>query len=146
MDISQQIVSDITIFNKYAKHIPQLNRRENWKELCDRNKSMHINKYPALKDEIESVYENFVEPKKVLPSMRSFQFAGRPIDLASNRIYNCAYTSIDDIAAFWETMFLLLGGSGVGYSVQKQHIAKLPVVVGPTNKPRRFLIGDSIEG
>jgi hypothetical protein len=110
MDISQKILSDITVFNKYAKFISELGRRENWQELCNRNMSMHIKKYPLLKDEIESVYNDYVLPKKVLPSMRSLQFAGRPIELAPNRIFNCAYLAIDDIAAFWETMFLLLGG------------------------------------
>lgn len=59
---------------------------------------------------------------------------------------NCAYLAVDNPAAFWETMFLLLGGSGVGYSVQKQHVAMLPEVKGPSEKKRRFLVGDSIEG
>ena len=79
--------------------------------------------------------------------MRSMQFGGKPIETSPNRIYNCAYLPIDNIAAFSETMFLLLGGTGVGYSVQKHHVDKL----NPINKPypkrkRRFLIGDSIEG
>ncbi|NCD00237.1 MAG: hypothetical protein EOL95_11130 [Bacteroidia bacterium] len=78
--------------------------------------------------------------------MRSMQFGGRPIELANNRMFNCAYVAIDHPAAFWETMFLLLGGSGVGFSVQFPHVAKLPAVVGPTERPRRFLVGDSIEG
>lgn len=148
MDISQKILSDVTVFNKYAKHIPNLNRRENWLELCERNKNMHLDKYAetTLGKEIVEVYKNFVETKKVLPSMRSMQFAGRPIELSNNRMFNCAYVAAEHPAVFWETMFLLLGGSGVGYSVQRQHVSALPVVQGTTNKTRRFLIGDSIEG
>ena len=146
MDVSQKILSDITVFNKYAKYVPELGRRENWNELCDRNSAMHIVKYPELKNEIIDVYEKFVKTKQVLPSMRSMQFGGRPIELANNRMFNCAYVAVDNPAAFWESMFLLLGGSGVGFSVQLPHIAKLPVVQGPKSKKRRFLVGDSIEG
>lgn len=146
MNTSQKILSDITVHMKYAKYIPQLQRRETWQELVDRNKDMHIRKYPLLKDEIESTYK-MVYDKKVLPSMRSMQFAGKPIDVSPNRIYNCAYMPINHIDSFAETMFLLLGGTGVGYSVQKHHIDQLPEIRIPnSNRKRRFLIGDSIEG
>lgn len=145
MDITQSILSEITIFNKYSKYKPELGRRETWAELCDRNKEMHIKKFPHLKEQIDGVYQMVLE-KKVLPSMRSMQFAGAPIDISNSRIFNCAYMPIDHPFAFAELMFLLLGGTGVGYSVQKRHITKLPTIKGPTNKTRRFLIGDSIEG
>lgn len=146
MDITQQILSDITIFQKYSKFIPEINRRETWDELCERNMAMHIRKYPQLKDDIKSIYKTFVHTKKVLPSMRSLQFGGTPIDLANNRIYNCAYMAVNDIAVFSEMMLLLLGGTGGGFSVQTHHVKQLPVIQGPTDKKRRFLVGDSIEG
>ncbi len=146
MDISQKILSDIVVFNKYAKHIPELHRRETWEEICDRNMQMHIKRFPELRDTIENIYEQYVLTRKILPSMRSMQFAGKPIELSHSRVYNCAYVPMDNIIAFSEMMFLLLGGTGVGYSVQERHVSKLPVITGPTNKTRRFLIGDSIEG
>ena len=143
---SRDILSDITVYMKYAKYVPELNRRETWEELVTRNKEMHQKSYPSLKDEIEEKYK-LVYDKKVLPSMRSLQFGGKPIQISPNRIYNCAYLPIDHIDAFNETMFLLLGGTGVGYSVQKHHVAKLPVISKPYQKrTRRFLVGDSIEG
>ena len=146
MDISQSILSDITVYMKYAKFNSVLNRRESWEELVDRNKEMHLKKFPNLKEEIENAYD-YVYAKKALPSMRSMQFAGKPIEISPNRIYNCAYLPIDDWRAFGETMFLLLGGTGVGYSVQKHHVEKLPEIRKPDSKKhRRFLIGDSIEG
>ena len=146
MDVSNRILSDITVYMKYAKYIPELNRRETWEELVTRNKNMHIKTYPKLEDEINEKYK-LVYDKKVLPSMRSMQFGGKPIEISPNRIYNCAYMPIDHIDSFSETMFLLLGGTGVGYSVQKHHVAKLPVIQKPYPKrARRFLIGDSIEG
>ena len=146
MELSNKILSDITVYMKYAKFVPELNRRETWEELVTRNKNMHIKKYPKLKDQIEEAYKS-VYSKKILPSMRSLQFGGKPIEISPNRVYNCAYLPIDHIDSFHETMFLLLGGTGVGYSVQKHHVKQMP----PVNKPyakrtRRFLIGDSIEG
>lgn len=146
MQQSQKILSDIVVFNKYAKYIPELNRRETWEELCERNMVMHIRKFPQLKDEIKKVYREFVIPKKVLPSMRSMQFAGRPIELNNSRIFNCSYAPVDHPVLFAEAMFLLLGGTGFGYSVQKHHVDQLPVIIGPSDKQRRFLVGDSIEG
>ena len=146
MNISNKILSDITVYMKYAKYIPELNRRETWEELVTRNKKMHLKTYPKLKDEINEVYK-LVYDKKVLPSMRSLQFGGKPIEISPNRVYNCAYLPIDHIDSFSETMFLLLGGTGVGYSVQKHHVAKLPAIRKPYPKrKKRFLVGDSIEG
>jgi ribonucleoside-diphosphate reductase alpha chain len=146
MELSSKILSDITVYMKYAKYLPELNRRETWDELVTRNKEMHQKKYPNIADKIDEAYK-FVYDKKVLPSMRSMQFGGKPIEISPNRIYNCAYMPIDNIDTFNECMFLLLGGTGVGYSVQKHHVEKLP----PVNKPypkrtKRFLISDSIEG
>lgn len=145
MDVSQQVLSDITIFLKYSKYLPDKQRRETWDELVDRNKQMHIERYPSLTQEIEQAYD-LVRDKKILPSMRSMQFAGKPIEVNATRIFNCAYLPIDDWHAFQETMFLLLGGTGVGFSVQSHHIDKLPEIRKPNKNTRRYLIGDSIEG
>jgi ribonucleoside-triphosphate reductase len=145
-EISNEILSDITVFMKYSKYIPELQRRETWDELVTRNKEMHVKKFPQLKEEIEHAYD-FVLNKKILPSMRSMQFAGKPIEISPNRVYNCAYMPIDDWRAFGEAMFLLLGGTGVGYSVQKHHVEKLPEIRKPNAlRTKRFLIADSIEG
>jgi ribonucleoside-diphosphate reductase alpha chain len=146
MDISNKILSEITVYMKYAKYRPELQRRETWEELVTRNMEMHIKKYPQLEQEIRDNYK-FVYDKKCLPSMRSMQFAGKPIEMSPNRIYNCAFAPIDDWRVFSEIMFLLLGGTGVGYSVQKHHVDALPEIRKPNaDKTRRFLIGDSIEG
>ena len=144
MNVEQSILSDISVYLKYAKFRPELNRRETWSELVDRNKEMHLKKFPKLKNEIEEAYK-FVYDKKVLPSMRSMQFAGKPVDINNARIFNCSYLPINDIAAFSEIMFLLLSGCGVGYSVQTHHIEELPEVRKPL-KSKRYLVGDSIEG
>lgn len=146
MDLEKKILSDITVHMKYAKFLDAENRRENWGELVDRNMSMHIKKFPELKKEIVETYK-LVRDKKILPSMRSMQFGGKPIEVSPNRIFNCAYAPADDVRVFGEIMFLLLGGTGVGYSVQRHHVERLPEIRRPSSKrTRRFLIGDSIEG
>ena len=144
---NKKILSDITVHMKYAKYKPELLRRETWEEICERNMNMHIKKYPMLEQDIRDVYAHFVLPKLVLPSMRSMQFAGKPIEISPNRVYNCAYMPIDSHLAFSEAMFLLLGGTGVGYSVQRHHVEQLPELQMPNpNRQRRYLIADSIEG
>ena len=146
MELSSKILSDITVYMKYARFNHELNRRETWEEIVTRNKEIHLKKFPNLKEEIDNVYQ-LVYDKKVLPSMRSMQFAGKPIDIAPNRIYNCAYIPMDDWRSFSEVMFLLLGGTGMGFSVQKHHVEKLPEIRKPNlNRKRRYLINDSIEG
>jgi ribonucleoside-triphosphate reductase len=144
MDVTQEILSEITTYMKYSKYVPELKRRETWTELVTRNKEMHQAKFPQLKNEIEEAYK-LVYAKKVLPSMRSLQFAGKPIELNNARIFNCSFLPLDDWRSFSEIMFLLLSGCGVGYSVQLHHIEQLPEIKVPT-KQKRYLIGDSIEG
>ena len=143
--VANQILSNITHHMKYAKFREEFKRRETWGETVERNIAMHIKKFPKLREEIERTFL-FVKNKKVLSSMRSMQFAGKPIEVNPSRVYNCGYLPVDDWRAFSEIMFLLLGGTGIGFSVQKHHIEKLPEIKKPLPRKRRYLIGDSIEG
>ena len=146
MDLGLQILSDVTVFSKYAKYKSDLKRRETWDEIVDRYQTMMIKKYPKLEEAIiESA--KFIRDKKVLPSMRALQFAGAAMEVNNARGYNCAYLPVDSLYSFSETMFLLLGGSGVGFSVQKHHVAQLPAIIKQdTFKHRTYLIEDSIMG
>ena len=144
MEIGLETLSNVVVFNKYAKYLPQQKRRETYNEIIVRYLQMMVDKYPNLANDIMH-YGNFIFGKRVLPSMRALQFAGPAIQKNEARIYNCCYLPIDDYRAFGEIMFLLLGGTGVGYSVQFKHIEKLPEVRKPV-KEQKFLVGDSIEG
>ena len=144
MEIGLETLSNVVVFNKYAKYLPQQKRRETYNEIIVRYLQMMVDKYPNLANDIMH-YGNFIFGKKVLPSMRALQFAGPAIQKNEARIYNCCYLPIDDYRAIGEIMFLLLGGTGVGYSVQFKHIEKLPEVRKPV-KEQKFLVGDSIEG
>jgi ribonucleoside-diphosphate reductase alpha chain len=147
LTLDKQILSDITVYTKYAKYLPGKERRETWEELVTRNMEMHISKFPEMKESIEAIYRNFVFNKKVLPSMRSLQFGGKAIELNNARIYNCAFLPVDSIHSFSETMFLLLGGTGVGYSVQNHQIEKLPEIRKPNyDRKKRYVVQDSIIG
>jgi ribonucleoside-triphosphate reductase (thioredoxin) len=144
MEINHEILSDIVVWSKYAKYDEPVQRREIWNEIADRNMQMHIRKFPHLEKQIRQAY-TFVYDKKILPSMRSLQFAGKPIEVNNARLFNCSYLHIDDYRAFSETMFLLLSGTGVGYSISRNHIDKLPPIFRAT-KRRRYLVPDNIEG
>ena len=132
------------MFSKYAKYLPEVGRRETWDEIVDRYEIMMFKKYPMLKEDIQKNII-WIREKKVLPSMRALQFAGPALEVNNARGFNCAYLPIDSYHAFSEVMFLLLGGSGVGYSVQNHHVSQLPEIK-KSDKVRKYLIQDSIIG
>lgn len=143
-DLGLEALSRITTFSKYAKYLPDKQRREDWDEIIDRYENMLVKKYPTLTKEIKE-NTKFIREKKVLPSMRALQFAGIALEVNNSRGYNCCFLPIDSLYSFSETMFLLLGGTGVGYSVQKHHVEELPPIYKPIKK-RHYLIEDSIMG
>lgn len=144
MDLGLEALSKITTFSKYAKYIPSKQRRETWDEIVNRYEDMMIAKYPLMTQAIVETAK-MIREKKILPSMRALQFAGPAAEVNNARIYNCCYLPIDSIHSFSESMFLLLGGTGVGYSVQTHHVNQLPEIKRPT-KSRNYLIEDSIMG
>lgn len=144
MDKTQEILSDIVVYNKYAKFLSEVNRRENWTEIVDRYLNMMVTKFPKLKNEILEKGK-LIHNKKLLMSMRAAQFSGKAVERNNARVFNCSYLPMDSYQCFSETMFLLLTGCGVGYSVQQHHIEKMPEIVVPT-KSKKFLVADNIEG
>ena len=96
MDLAASILSDITVYMKYAKFIEAWNRRENWNEIIDRNKMMHMKRYLHLRDEIEAAY-NFVYEKKVLPSMRNYS-------LGANQLKSTTQDYIIVVTSRWIAM------------------------------------------
>lgn len=139
-----KLLSDIVAFRTYAKFLPHQGRRESPEEIINRSMNMHLDRFPKLSKEITKAF-NLVHQGKVLPSMRGMQFAGEAVTKNNIRLYNCSYIPIADVAAFSETLFLLLSGTGVGFSVQKQHISNLPKLRIPLDEGY-FPVQDSIAG
>lgn len=139
-------ISDYIHAGKYARYNADARRREVFEETVERVEAMHIKKYPSLEDDIKKSFD-MVRAKKVLPSMRSMQFGGTAIEANNARIYNCSFTHVDRPEAFSEALFLLLSGCGVGYSVQFDHVEKLPSVSYiDVKNVRHHVIDDTIEG
>lgn len=135
--------------SKYARFVSELSRREVYDETVDRGKMMHLKRFahvPGVAPLIHKAYD-LVHEQRVLPSMRSMQFGGAAIEVNHNRIYNCSASLVDRPRVFAEAMFLLLSGCGVGYSVQIDHVEKLPPVAFVNKKiVRHHTVKDTIEG
>jgi len=144
MNLSNKLLSEVTAFRTYAKHIGHLGRRETLSETINRAMVMHLNKFPHLSNEILKAFK-YIHELKVMPSMRALQFAGEAVIKNNVRSYNCSFAPIDDTKIFSEALFLLLSGVGFGYSVQQRHISKLPKIKKPSESVR-FVIHDSISG
>ena len=142
------LLSSIVSFRTYSKFIPHYSRREVLEESINRNMQMHLDKFGSMgKSMSKDIMKTFqyVHDLKAMPSMRGLQFAGDAILKNNVRQYNCSFLHIDSIEAFSETLFLLLSGTGVGFSVQKAHVNKLPVIQTPREEGT-FVIHDSIQG
>jgi ribonucleoside-diphosphate reductase alpha chain len=140
-----EFLSNIIAFSKYAQWLKDENRRETRTETINRFKDMLHFKYPDLREDIEEAF-TYVHANKFYPSMRGLQFGGEAILKRNHRIYNCAYMPAEAPEFFRETMYILLGGVGLGYSVRKHHVEKLPKINIPTLTEVIFEIPDSVEG
>ena len=143
-----QELQNYTFVSKYARWVEDKNRRETWKEAVERVKGMMHSKYPEAKEEIDWAYD-IMYKKKVLGSQRALQFGGDPILKRHSKIYNCTASYCDRLRFFQECFWLLLCGSGTGFSVQKHHVSKLPNLehdIPDNNEGIKYIIEDSIEG
>lgn len=139
-------ISDYIHAAKYARYRPLLGRREVFHETVERTEKMHMSRFPHLSKEISEAFD-LVREQRVLPSMRSMQFAGPPILQNHCKIFNCSFSLIDRLEAFSEGLFLLMCGCGVGYSVQVDHVEKLPPVgVVDAKRIQHHVVADTIEG
>jgi ribonucleoside-triphosphate reductase len=145
-----QELQNYTFVSKYARWLEDKNRRETWKEAVERVKNMMHTMYAdkEISEEIEWAYDMMYK-KKVLGSQRALQFGGDPILKRHAKIYNCTSSYCDRLRFFQECFWLLLCGSGTGFSVQKHHVSKLPTLehnVEQNDQASKYVIEDSIEG
>ncbi len=135
--------------SRYAKFLPEMGRRENWDETVQRyvdyvfSKNEKLAQNVALKNE---VFEAIVK-QEIMPSMRAMMTAGKAADRDNTCIYNCSYLPVDDVKSFDEAMFILLCGTGVGFSVESKYTNKLPEVPEKLfNSDHIITVHDSKEG
>jgi len=135
--------------SRYARYLPELSRRENWDESATRwvtfFKKELINKIDNT-DPIWDVLGDSITNLKALPSMRSIMTAGEALDRTHVAAYNCSYLPVDHPRAFDEAMYILLCGTGVGFSCESQYIQQLPVVPQLQPSDHRIVVEDSKEG
>ena len=149
--MSLKSLSDYTFVSRYARYNKELKRRETWHEAIERVKNMHLTKYPMVADDINWAFEH-VHNKVALGSQRALQFGGDPILKKEARIYNCSAGYCDRPSFFQEAIWLLLCGAGVGVSVTKNHVDKMPDFynglksTSDFSEEKIYEIEDSIEG
>ena len=146
--MSLKALQEYTYWSKYARHNKAAKRRETWYEAVSRVEEMHLRRYPQIAKEIKWAFDQ-VRTKRVLGSQRALQFGGEPIERKNARLYNCTAAYCDRMRFFQEAFWLLLCGCGVGFSVQRQHVAKLPdfhTDLSFSKGKRVFQVPDTIEG
>ena len=147
--MSIKALSEYIRYTKYSRYSKEKKRRETWDEQVNRVFDMHEK---HLGDRLEGIKDDFyfaknmMLKKRILGSQRALQFGGDPILQKNEKIYNCSASYADRVRCFQEFEFLLLCGCGVGMSVQKHHINKLPTITKRIEVKKKHIVEDSIEG
>jgi ribonucleoside-triphosphate reductase len=134
--------------SRYAKWIEQEKRRENWEETVGRLVNYYVTGLPF---EIDGTWDrklyDAIYNLEVMPSMRALMSAGPALDRCHVPAYNCAYLPVDNLRAFDETMYILMNGTGVGYSVENKYVDKLPRISEEFEQSDTVIrVADSKEG
>ena len=135
--------------SKYSRFIPELGRRETWPETVSRyfdffTKDLKRKHNFDLSEADRNLLEEAVLSLRVMPSMRALMTAGPALERDNIAGYNCSYVAIDRVAAFDEILYILMNGTGVGFSVERQYITKLPTVAEDFHKSDTVVpVGDS---
>jgi len=129
--------------SRYARYIPELNRRETWEETVDRMVTYLQSKTPGLDKEFKDIKQAVLN-LEIMPSMRLMMSAGEACERDNIAAYNCSYLAINNKRAFSECLYILMNGTGVGFSCERQEIAKLPGIPGElTVVDDTIVVGDS---
>jgi ribonucleoside-triphosphate reductase len=113
--------------SRYARYIPELNRRETWEETVDRMVTYLQSKTPGLDKEFKDIKQAVLN-LEIMPSMRLMMSAGEACERDNIAAYNCSYLAINSKRAFSECLYILMNGTGVGFSCERQEITKLPAI------------------
>ena len=147
---ARKLMSESKFYESYSRFIDEKNRYETWNESVERVMKMHREKYeekinPELKELLKEVEEAYKD-KLFLGAQRALQYGGDQILQHNSRLYNCSASFCDRPDFFGGFFYLLLSGAGVGFSVQKHHIEKLPKIQKRKKGVKIYSVPDSIEG
>jgi len=145
MDSYQEYIG----MSRYARFVDDKQRRETWGETVDRFVDYIFSRTPAIQDktDLKTEIRSAIYNLELMPSMRAMMTAGKSADRDNTCVYNCSYLPVDDVKSFDEAMFVLLCGTGVGFSVESKYINQLPDV--PDNlyaSEHTIKVHDSKEG
>lgn len=130
----EQLYKDLIYKRSYSRWLDSENRRENWEETIDRYKNYFLSRIPKkYEKEFSNVCENIKEEKQ-MPSMRCLWVAGEALDRENVAGYNCAYTTISKIKSFSEILYILMNGTGIGFSVENKYTSQLPTIPNNLNE------------
>ena len=119
------LYEDYIAVSRYARYLPDLQRRETWEETVDRYMDYFVGKF-SLSGSLPTKLSEAIKSKDVMPSMRCLMTAGEALERDNICRYNCAYVAVDHIRVFGESLYIQMNGTGLGYSVERQYIQKLP--------------------
>ena len=139
MDIYQSVIAS----SRYARFIPELKRRETWEETVDRMVNYLKSKNKGLDKEFKEIREAVLN-LEIMPSMGLMMSAGEACERDNIAAYNCSYLAINNKRAFSEALYILMNGTGVGFSCERQEISKLPIIPEDISKcDDTIVVGDS---
>ena len=132
--------------SRYSRWIDEFGRRETWGETVDRYVNFFAPKVDLLPDEKAHLRHNILN-HKVMPSMRALMTAGEALERSNVAGYNCSFIAVDDLRAFDEALYILMCGTGLGFSVESKYVSQLPEVP-PTfsTSEEVIVVDDSKEG
>lgn len=125
--LSSPKYSEFIALSRYARWLPEETRRESWRETVERYVQFFTDRGQLDKETGELVF-NAIHDMQVMPSMRTLMTAGIAAERDNMAIFNCAYVAVDNTKTFDEILYVLACGTGVGFSCERQHIAKLPSI------------------
>tara|TARA_R110002110_G_scaffold41627_3_gene131871 strand:+ start:444 stop:2309 length:1866 start_codon:yes stop_codon:yes gene_type:complete len=139
MDVYQKVIAS----SRYARYLPEQKRRETWTETVDRLINFIIKMQPALTGESQKLHKA-VKNLEIMPSMRLMMSAGEACERDNIAAYNCSYLAVNNKRAFSEALYILMNGTGVGFSCERQEITKLPIIPNQMNVCNDVIVvGDS---
>jgi ribonucleoside-diphosphate reductase alpha chain len=145
MQRTAQILSDLAFYRTYSQVLPS-GKKESWNQVVERYEQFMIDQFSSQHHDLIGRACSYVKSRMIVPSMRMLQFAGEGLSRENMRAYNCSFVAIKDFKDISDIFYILMNGTGVGFSVQRSHISQLPTIAKQESEELAFaLVGDSRE-